>query len=350
MIYIQPQPSPFSREDDTIHDRHEETGDRQAPGRFASGAGRRPWLLLAVMFAALLVVLPAAVMAAGDVPAPGNATGPQIVRTGVYVMDLQNFNVADGTFGVNFYLTLASDAPVSITDLEIVNGRTTSVDTLLDTPNEKSYRIFAAMNANPDLHRYPFDHHTLSIEIEPKLHDERSMILAVHKNSTGREPDVGIPGWQLAGENSRVISRSYDGDGAAYSRAVFSYSIQRDSTSTLLKFFIPILLLLAVTLVSLVMKGASRLGLDASMLIVAVFIHWRISDSIPLVAYATFLDIFMVITYTTIVLVLLSGILIQKFIEDGDTGRAGQVRRWSLLIIPPLSIALYFLLFLSLLI
>jgi len=301
------------------------------------------------MFAALLVALPTIVMATAEVPARDNTTSPQIVKTGVYVMDLQSFNVADGTFGVNFYLTLASDAPVSISDLEIVNGRITSVDTLLDTPNEKSYRIFAAMTADPDLHQYPFDHHTLAIAIEPKLHNVQSMILQVHRNSTGHEPDVGIPGWQLSDEDSRIISRSYANDEIPYSRAVFSYPIRRDSTSTLLKFFLPILLLLIVTLVSLVMKGSSRLGLNASMLIVAVFIHWRISDSIPLVAYATFLDMFMVITYTTIVLVLISGILIQKFMESGDTGRAEHVSRWSLRIIPPLSIALYFLLFLSLL-
>lgn len=324
-------------------------GERRAQGHLISGTRRRPWIFLAVIFAVFLVALPTAVMATAEVPALQNTTRPQIVETGVYVMDLQSFNVADGTFGVNFYLTLASDSPVSLTDLDIVNGRITSVDTLLDTPDKKSYRIFAAMTADPDLHQYPFDRHTLSIEIEPKLHDERSMILVVHRNSTGHEPDVGIPGWQMSKEDSRTISRSYGKDEAPYSRAVFSYHIRRDSTSTLLKFFLPILLLLVVTLFSLAMKGSSRLGLDASMLIVAVFIHWRISDSIPLVAYATFLDMFMVITYTTIVMVLISGILIQKFTESGDTGRAEQVSRWSLRIIPPLSIALYFLLFLSLL-
>jgi len=337
------------QEDDNIHDRFEATGERRAQSRFISETRRSPWILIAIIFAVLLVALPTAVMATAEVPALQNTTRPQIVETGVYVMDLQSFNVADGTFGVNFYLTLASDSPVSLTDLEIVNGRVTSVDALLDTPDEKSYRIFAAMTADPDLHQYPFDRHTLSIEIEPKLHDERTMMLVVHRNSTGHEPDIGIPGWQMSREDSRIISRSYGKDEAPYSRAVFSYHIRRDSTSTLLKFFLPILLLLVVTFFSLAMKGSSRLGLGASMLIVAVFIHWRISDSIPLVAYATFLDVFMVITYTTIVMVLISGILIQKFTESGDNCRVEQVSRWSLRTILPLSITLYFLLFLSLL-
>ncbi|MFA4860920.1 hypothetical protein [Methanoregula sp.] len=309
--------------------------------------GRSTWF--PVFFAALAVMLMVLPAAAAEMPSWHNTTGPQPVQVGVYVVDLNTFNVADGSFGVNFYLALKSDAPVSITDLEIVNGRMTSVDTILNTSNEKSYRVFAAMTADPDLRQYPFDQHTLLIQIEPKLYDENRMILAIHNNSTGHEPDAGIQGWRLAGESSRTISRTYDAGEPPYSRAVFSYEIQRDITSTILKFFIPILLLVIVTLFSLMMKGPSRLGLNASMLIVAVFIHWRISDAIPLVAYATFLDVFMIITYSTIVLVLVSGILIQKFTESGELARVEQIRHWSILLIPPLSILMYLLLFLTLL-
>ena len=134
-----------------------------------------------------------------------------------------------------------------------------------------------------------------------------------------------------------------------YSRAVFSYGIERDTASTLLKFFLPISLIIIVSLASLLMKVSSRLGLNGSMFLAAVLIHWRIADAIPLVAYATFLDFFMIITYATLVMVLVSGILILKFTEDKNTERVEQVNRWSLRIIPALSISLYFLLFLSIL-
>jgi hypothetical protein len=86
------------------------------------------------------------------------------------------------------------------------------------------------------------------------------------------------------------------------------------------------------------------------MFLAAVLIHWRIADAIPLVAYATFLDFFMIITYATLVMVLVSGILILKFTEDKNTKRVEQVNRWSIRIIPALSISLYFLLFLSIII
>ncbi len=58
----------------------------------------------------------------------------------------------------------------------------------------------------------------------------------------------------------------------------------------------------------------------------------------------------MILTYATLVMVLVSGILILKFTEDKDTRRVELVNRWSIRIVPVLSISLYFLLFLSILV
>ncbi|WP_394698812.1 hypothetical protein [uncultured Methanoregula sp.] len=297
----------------------------------------------------LFVILPVSADVVPDRITMKNATAPQVVQIGVHVMDFHRFNLADGTFETNFYLNLESDSPVSINDLEIMNGHATSVDTIIDNPNEKSYRIFAVIDVDPDLRRYPFDRHTLPIEIEPKLKDESRMVLVILENNTYIEPDMVIPGWQMTSVHSSIISKSYASNEFPYSRAVFRYSIQRETASIVVKFFLPVGLLLIVTFSSLLMKGAIRLVLNASMLVVAVFIHWRTSDAIPLVAFATFLDVFMVITYLTIVMVLVSGILIQKFTESNNTARVEQIHYWSLWGIPSISISLYFLLFLSLL-
>ena len=69
----------------------------------------------------------------------------------------KQFSVEEGTYTTNFYLDLGSDANVSIDDFEIMNGHVTSIDTITDTPQEKNYRIYAMMTANPDLRLYPFD-------------------------------------------------------------------------------------------------------------------------------------------------------------------------------------------------
>jgi len=230
-----------------------------------------------------------------------------------------------------------------------MNGHATSVDTILDTNTKREYRINAALTADPDLRRYPFDRHTLSIEIEPKSKNEREMLIVIDPSQTGLDPEADLPGWEFTGTSSAITNKSYVTEEVPYSRAVFDFGIGRDAASTLLKFFLPIMLIIIVSLSSLMMKISSRLGLNASMFLAAVLIHWRVADAIPLVAYATFLDLFMIITYATLVMVLVSGILILKFTESRDTIRVEQINRWSLRIIPPLSITLYCLLFLSLL-
>ena len=312
-----------------------------------------PGVLRGIILSCLILALLAIPASAGNgmnSSAPSPAITPAVVHIGVYVVDLKEFSVEEGTYTTNFYLNLVSDSNVSIDDFEIMNGHITSIDTIADTPKEKNYRVFATMTADPDLRLYPFDKHTLPIIIEPKVFTEKDMIFVIDNNNTGLDTEANLPGWELTGTDARITNQTYVADEVPYSRAVFSYGIERDVASTILKFFLPISLIIIVSLASLLMKVSSRLGLNGSMFLAAVLIHWRIADAIPLVAYATFLDFFMIITYATLVMVLVSGILILKFTEDKNTKRVEQVNRWSIRIIPAISVSLYFLLFLSIVI
>ena len=311
------------------------------------GYRRRCCLLL--LIALVLLVLPVAADSGTGAAVPA-APGPHIVYIGVYVVDLREFSVGDGTYSANFYLSLRSDANISINDLEFMNGHATSVSTITNTPEEKDYRVYAEMTANPDLRRYPFDNHTLPIIIEPTVLTEKDLVFVIDENNTGLDNEANLPGWSLTGMSATVTNRTYVEGEVPYSRAVFSNGIERDTASTLLKFFLPIVLIVIVSLASLLMKTSSRLGLNGSMFLAAVLIHWRIADAIPLVAYATFLDLFMIITYATLVMVCVSGILILKFTEDKDAHRVDRINYWSLRIIPAVSISLYVLLFIVLII
>ncbi|MDD1702418.1 MAG: hypothetical protein LUQ31_05515 [Methanoregula sp.] len=325
---------------------------RREPARARGRAGKktgRPTAILLIIIV-ILIALQGTAGAAPDNSVPGNATTPQIVKIGIDVMDFNGFSVADGTAETNFYLSLRSDEPVSLENIELMNGQITSVYSFVNTSGEKTYRIYATITADPDLRLFPFDQHTLPIIFESKNNDVSTRVLVIDTNRTGIDPEADLPGWQFTRNSAYIMNKSYDVGGEEYSRAVFTEGIERDTASTLLKFFLPIMLIVIVSLSSLLMKVSSRLGLNASMFLAAVLIHWRVADAIPLVAYATFLDIFMIITYATLVMVLVSGILIMKFNESRDTVRIGLVDYWSLRIIPVLSLTLYFLLFLTLVI
>jgi len=304
-------------------------------------------MLLVFAIARALIAVPAPAETVTVTAPQENVTSPQVVRIGVYVMDFKSFTVEEGSVKADFYLSLISGANVSLSDLELVNGHITTVDTLRDTPGDKYYRIYATMDSDPDLRLYPFDRHALTVEIEPKTADSKSLVFVADASQTGLDTEAQFPGWEYRTTGSRIENYSYGKDEVPYSRAVFIYGIQRDTASTVLKFFLPIMLIIIVSLSSLLMKVSSRLGLNASMFLAAVLIHWRVADAIPLVAYATFLDIFMIITYATLVMVLVSGILLMKYTETNDTAKADRVYRWSIRLIPPVSITLYLILFVA---
>jgi len=312
-------------------------------GPLWSGKGR--FLILLVLIAACII----APSAAAEPDAANVSAGPQIVHLGTYVMDFSNYNERDGTFKTNYYVSLYSDRPVNTTDFEMVNGHADLVGLFTDTPGLKYFRVEATMDAQPDFHRYPFDRHTLQIIVEPRIRNADDLAIVIDQNASGLDPSAMLPGWEFTGSHDYVTNYSYGNGEAPYSRAVFTYDIARDSLSTFLKFFLPIMLIVIVSLSSLLMKVTSRLGLNASMFLAAVLLHWRIADTLPNIPYATFLDYFMVLTYATLVMVLVSGILTIRFSERHDQARIEQVNYWSIRIIPALSISLYILLSLTLL-
>jgi hypothetical protein len=275
--------------------------------------------------------------------------GPQVVHIGTYIVDFSNYNPREGTVQANFYVTLVSDMPVNTTDFEIMNGHADTMGFLENTPTRKYFRVFATLDTDPDFHRFPFDRHTLQIVVEPRVKDTRGIAMVIDENSTGLDSLASIPGWKFGAGHAYVVNYTYEGEEIPYSRVTFSQEITRDWLSTFLKFFLPIMLIVIVSLSSLLMKVTSRLGLNASMFLAAVLIHWRIADVMPMVEYATFLDYFMIITYAILVMVLISGILINRYNEIKDTAMVDRVSFWSIRIIPAVSAVLYLVLFLTLL-
>lgn len=312
-------------------------------GSWPQGTPNFSCLLLVALSVALMVVPSGADDRANASVLPA----PVVEDIRVYVIDFNNLDVAAGTVDTDFYVTLRSDAPLSMDDFEIMNGQVISVETISDDPHEREYRILATVSFDPDLRYYPFDSHTMPIIVEPRIMDETELVLVINQTKSGLGPEVNIPGWEITGTRFFPANQSYTSKDVHYSRAVFGYSIERNFASTLLKFFLPLILIIIVSLVSLTIKASPRLLLNASMFLGAILIHWYLTAAIPMVAYATFLDLFMIITYTTLVMVLLSGILILKYSESNEPARVNRVYRWSIWIIPPASLVLFALLFLT---
>lgn len=303
-----------------------------------------------IVFVLALMSLFARAAQAQDAPAPV-VESPVEVKVGIYVLNIGNFNLSNGSFTVDFYLSFKSDRPFSPERFEFMNGRATSVDKMIDTPTEKFYRIQASLSQNIDFKGYPFDKHSLYIELEDKDNTTSIMKYVPDPKNSGIDPAVIIVGWGLDGWIADVKEHHYIPYDETYSRFTFNINISRAALTSFIKSFLPVFFMVFVALLSLLLTPANvtlRLSLDISTLLAAVMFHLNLTSTIPPVGYLTFADKIMIITYVILIAILTSGVALMRRTEEKDSVRAQKIYKYSLVILPVTTVVLYAVTFLFL--
>lgn len=274
---------------------------------------------------------------------------PQIIRVGIYILNIGKFDIGSGAYTVDFYLSLRSDAPIERDSFEFMNGRAASRELIEDKPNEKFYRIQANLFQNVNLKDYPFDRHTLTIEIEEKTSDVSKVVYVPDESMSGVDEYVTFVGWELDGQPRAVVPvHEYRLFGERYSRLSYQINIKRSALAAILKAFIPISFIMFIGLLSLIIatdKVAMRFGLNTSMLLAAVMFHLNVTSSLPPVGYLTFADKFMFGSYISLALCLGSTLMLMRHTEKGEEAHAKRIFRMSLMLVPIITAALFALLF-----
>lgn len=270
--------------------------------------------------------------------------GPNVVKVGVYVLNVGKLDTSSGAFTIDFYLSFSSDRPSDPGKFEFSNGRATSIDQSIDEPLEKFYRIQASLADSLNLSRYPFDNHRLTIELEDKEQTTRTQVYQVSPQDSGLDPAVNISGWDLDGWNAAVNEHYYAPYDTSFSRYVFSIGIHRSLVAALLKTILPALIIVLVGLLSLMLssdKIIPRLTLNTGSLTGAVLFHLNMTSSLPPLGYLTFADRFMLLNYFALALTLVSTILALYYVDKKQTAKAERVHKLSLIIVPVVWIGLH---------
>ncbi len=269
---------------------------------------------------------------------------PTTVQAGFYVLNIGKFDVSTGSYTVDFYLSLKCDQFCE-PDFEFMNGRATSVDKLIDKPDEKFYRIQAALTQNIDLKRYPLDSHSLSIVLEDKKKTANEQVFEIDNASSGIDPEVTLVGWNLKGWDAKVDKHFYAPYDEEYSRLYFNVDIERIRLSAVLKAFLPVLFIVLTGLLALLIEEKdklwTRLGVNTSSVIAAVMFHLNVTSSIPPVGYLTIADKFMIATYVVLLASLFSSIELMVHAKHGDEELSRKIYRISLYGIPAMALVLY---------
>jgi hypothetical protein len=291
--------------------------------------------------------------AASSLPSPAQESSgekkPQIIRVGIYILNIGKFDIGSGAYTVDFYLSLRSDQPIEKDTFEFMNGRAASRELIEDKPNEKFYRFQANLFQNVNLKDYPFDRHTLTIEIEEKTNDASKVVYVPDEEMSGVDDYVTFVGWELDGApRARAPVHEYPLFGERYSRLIYEINIKRSALAAILKAFVPISFIMFIGLLSLVIatdKVAMRFGLNTSMLLAAVMFHLNVTSSLPPVGYLTFADKFMFGSYISLALCLGSTLLLMRHTEKGEEEHAKRIFRLSLISVPIVTVAIFLLLF-----
>lgn len=271
------------------------------------------------------------------------------VLISIYVISIGKYDVATGSFTVDFYLEMKNDPNIDPTGFEFVNGRATSTDTIISTPTDHFYRIQADLASPVDLKAFPFDKQKLQIILEDKRNTINKLRYVPLLSESELDKSVIFVGWNIDGWKAYTRVHDYEKWGEQYSQFVFELDISRISINSFMKTFLPVLFIIVIVLSSFAMgvdQVTTRLGMAGSGLVGAVMFHVSISSQIPPVGYLTFADKFMALTYLVTLVSFLINVAIIAAQRYGNAKLVQFIHRSteiSMFVIVPLAYVLLFL-------
>jgi hypothetical protein len=256
---------------------------------------------------------------------------PLQAQIGTYVINAGKFDPQSGTYTVDFYFSYVCESNCT-PNFEFTNGRAIFVDKIIDEPNEKFYRIQSSLQDDVDFRKFPFDSHTLSIQIEDKTSTINELQYVADLNQSGMEDSIQFVGWKLNGWNASVSDHYYKPYGETFSKYVFNMNLQRETVSSVLKIFIPVMFIMLLNFFAHFPdpdKIATRLMLHSSFLVATVMFHVAIGNQLPPVGYLTVADKFMFAAYLPLAFSLFTAILVLEFTEEKKVKLARRIHKLS---------------------
>lgn len=258
------------------------------------------------------------------VPAPVAPAGPAEVKVGLYINDIQSIDLHNYSFVADVYLWFRDKDP------ELVPGKSFEwmnmfapddhVQTDIDPEpvpqsDGSAYQVFRHQGpfaAKFSVKTYPFDAHTLTIEIEDQEWDTSRLIYSA--DQVTMNPQIELPGFIIGTPKLEILNRPYpttfgDIDQATpqpYSRAVVSIPISRPVVSGITKSLLPVFIVVLVAAAALLLKPEhieARVGLSITALLTLVALQFSAQAGLPDVGYLLMLDQVYLASYGFVLLV-----------------------------------------------
>lgn len=246
------------------------------------------------------------------------------VLVGLYIINLGKFDISDGSFSVDCYLSFKSATDRDIVrkiDYEFMNG---SADTTYEFDKDDAFvkldRVKASLVVPVDLKGFPFEKHNIQIIIEDKELIKSKLEFVPDIKGSGLDPSVFIPGYNIDSWDIKIDEHYYSVFDENYSKFIFTLRVSKPIWNAFQKTLLPVFFMVVMVLLSFLFKKEmfeNRIAAITSGLLGVVMFHSSISDQLPPIGYLTFADKIMMISYLIIVASLIINVFLMKFINSG---------------------------------
>lgn len=254
------------------------------------------------------------------------ANPPEVAKVGMHLMNLYDLNMDEHSFYADFYLWFKWTGEIDPTEIEFVNAiekwSMTSVvsgdgsDSLLpDGANYRVFRVEGRFFHSFSLGRFPLDRHALDIQIENPQYDSEALVYVADTAGATIRKTLSLVGWELRGSTLTTTVHDYGTDfgnpeenARAYSNLTCCVLLARPINYFLLKMFLPILVVMLVSIGALLLHPAhidARSSLPIGGLLTAVFLQQSYSGALPDTGYMVLMDKIYLLAFVLISFVLL---------------------------------------------
>ena len=275
---------------------------------------------------------------------PYSEGGPAIVQVGVYIIDIQSIDLANSNYQLDFYLWFNfNSSQINATDIaqfEFINGQPT-IKQIDQSDGYLEYRVTGTFLKTFDFTNYPFESHTLFIELEHENLDNTQLQYTIDPTSF-IEPTAGIAGWNLGNLQTQVLTHSY-GPGQDFSRPEFDITLSRPITSGLVKDVLPISLITAISLLAFAMSAEdynARIALGITALLSATAFQIALDSGIPPTGYLTLADRMMISVYIIFLYNIGCAVYLMKFARESKKEQGAKFNKERALMALPVVIIL----------
>jgi hypothetical protein len=316
-------------------------------------------IALAALAAALL---PAFVRAAEECPGPAECCAdkpaeelahPAVIGVGMVLVGLYNINEKAGTWDADYYLYESWEPqPGFVPRTEVVNevARLSEQFGALARHGPRcirSRRIRSTLSSSFDLRLFPFDRQKLTLQLSDSWlyahearYEDKPFVQGVDDTVAGQISQWAVGSTMQYARQIRPFNweKGVWGDETpVYDYATFGVPVARHTTFHVTKFFLPLLVIVAVAMTVFWVDPedlGSQAGIGMTCLLSAIAFQLAQASTLPEVAYLTLADLVYVASYLVIALALVESICCNLLARRGQKERAVRIDRISRVAFP----------------